>query len=92
MLASGRFLGDKGMSKWSLSALVVSMLVFSTNSFADKDEWRQWPLGQRLIVGVGVYKPALDTEVNLTAGEIRGRINFEQNFGLDDSKSVPIAT
>ena len=56
----------------------------------EKPEWRSWPLGQRLTVSVGGYRPAIDTELNLTAGPILGQINFEQNLGLDDTKSSPI--
>lgn len=80
------------MKRFLLSVVGVLLLSVSSVSLADSSdlpEWRAWPLGQRLNVGLGLYRPNIDTEVNLIAGPILGSISLEQNFGLDDSKSVP---
>lgn len=77
-------------SIWASSAALL-ILGSSGSALAEKAEWRAWPLGQRLSVGVSAFRPKLDTKINLTAGEIQGSIDFESNLGLDDTKSVPVA-
>ena len=52
----------------------------SGSALAEQAEWRAWPLGQRLSVGVSAYRPSLDTKVNLIAGPIQGSIDFETNL------------
>jgi len=74
-----------------LSLLGLLTLGNSGSALAEQAEWRAWPLGQRLSVGVSAFRPKLDTKINLTAGDIQGSIDFESNLGLDDTKSVPVA-
>ena len=74
-----------------LSLLGLLTLGNSGSALAEQAEWRAWPLGQRLNVGVSAFRPKLDTKINLTAGDIQGSIDFESNLGLDDTKSVPVA-
>ena len=62
----------------------------SGSALAEQAEWRAWPLGQRLSVGVSAYRPSLETQVNLIAGPIQGSIDFETNLGLEDSKSTAV--
>jgi hypothetical protein len=78
-------------SVWlSLAGLLI--LGNSGSALAEKAEWRAWPLGQRLTVGVSAYRPKLDTKVQLTSGEIQGQIDFESNLGLEDTKSTALAS
>jgi hypothetical protein len=73
---------------------IMGVLIIGWTSpvMAEKAEWRAWPLGQRLIVGVSAYRPSLDTKVALTAGPIQGTIDFESNLGLEDTKSTALAS
>lgn len=54
------------------------------------DEWRQWPLGDRLKLSLGVYLPDLDTVT--TVSEVDGlegtEIDFESDLALDDDEST----
>ena len=52
-------------------------------------EWRSWPMGERFGVNVGVFFANLDTKVRLdgTGGALGTVIDFEQNLGLDDTKT-----
>jgi hypothetical protein len=72
--------------------MAVLIIGWTSPVMAEKAEWRSWPLGQRLTVGVSAYRPKLDTKVQLTSGEIQGQIDFESNLGLEDTKSTALAT
>ena len=52
---------------------IMGVLIIGWTSpvMAEQAEWRSWPLGQRLTVGVSAYRPSLETKVNLTAGPIQ---------------------
>jgi len=52
-------------------------------------EWRSWPMGQRLGVNVGSFFANLETTIRLdsTLGDLGTGINFEQDLGLDDTKT-----
>ena len=67
----------------------VLLTLFSGAVLAEKAEWQSWPTGDRFRFGVSAYRPSIDTDLVLTAGPIRGSISLEQNFGLDDSKTLP---
>ena len=60
---------------------------------ADKAEWRDWPLGQRLNFSLSGYRPRLDTKLTAAAGfdadnAIFGEINFEDQLGLDKRETT----
>ena len=76
--------------KSALLLVVLFALNWATSALAEEAEWRAWPLGQRLSVGISAYRPRLDTKINLDAGPIQGAIDFETNLGLEDTKSVPV--
>ncbi len=52
-------------------------------------EWRSWPMGERVGVNVGTFFANLDTKVRLdgTGGALGTGIDFEQDLGLDDTKT-----
>ncbi len=79
------------MKKLLLATMGLTALMYTGAAMAEQAEWRSWPLGQRFNVGVSAFRPKLDTKVNLTAGPIRGSIDFEQDLGLDDTKNMPMA-
>jgi hypothetical protein len=79
------------MKKLLLATMSLTALMYTGAALAEEAEWRSWPLGQRLNVGISAFRPELDTKVSLTAGPILGVIDFEQNLGLDDTESVPLA-
>jgi len=61
--------------------------------FADSHrEWRDWPLGERVVVAVGLYSPRLDTQVRVSdsQGNVGTALSFEQTLGLADNKTTPI--
>ena len=55
----------------------------------DKPEWRSWPMGERFGVNVGSFFANLETTVRLdgTGGALGTEISFEQDLGLDDTKT-----
>ncbi len=66
------------------------VLLSSTSDAQDSTEWYDWPTGDRLRVAGGFFVPNLDTAVAVTDidGIAGPRISFEENLGLDDSKST----
>jgi hypothetical protein len=64
-------------------------ILLSGSVLAEKAEWQSWPTGDRFRFGVSAYRPDIKTNLVLTAGPIQGTISLEQNFGLDDSKTLP---
>jgi len=79
------------MKKLLLATMGLTVLMYTGAALAEQAEWRSWPLGQRFTVGISAFRPKIDTKVSLTAGPIQGTIDFEQNLGLDDTESVPLA-
>ena len=78
------------LMKFTNSLIAGALLVlFSGSVLAEKAEWQSWPTGDRFRFGISAYRPSIDTDLVLTAGPIRGSISLEQNFGLDDSKTLP---
>jgi hypothetical protein len=72
-------------------ALLVGLLPFQLQA-SDKSEWRNWPNGERLEVGVLGYLPKLDTTVLIqdTAVGAGSAISFEDNLNLDSRKSTAL--
>ena len=59
----------------------------------DKPEWRSWPMGQRVGIDVGAFFANLETNVQLNSasGLLGAGISFEQDLGLSDTVSRPMA-
>jgi len=68
-------------------------VLLAPNLLLADDEWRDWPLGDRLNLSIGGYFPDLDSEA--TVSEVDGLqgtpINFEDDLGLDDSDTAIFA-
>lgn len=80
-----------GFKKLSVAILVASISMSAVAK--EKPEWRSWPLGTRLVGGIGYYMPELRTEavVSDSNGNLGALISFEDTLGLSDSESTPIA-
>jgi hypothetical protein len=74
------------------SVVVAAGILYSSVALAETPEWRAWPLGQRLSLGVSAFRPKIDTKISLTGSEnvIEGSIDFERDLGLKDTKSTPV--
>ena len=73
--------------------LAVFLLGIGPAAYAQgKPEWRSWPMGERVGVNVGTFFANLETTVRLdgTGGVLGTSISFEQNLGLDDTKTRPM--
>ncbi len=61
----------------------------------NRPEWRNWPLGQKLNLNVSAYRPKVHTSIAVGAGyagnSIVGTLDFEENLGLEERKSVLLA-
>ena len=73
------------------SRIVAGVLLLTLASIAHADDdWREWPLGDRLKLSLGVYLPDLDTVT--TVSEVDGlegtEIDFEDDLALDDDEST----
>lgn len=56
----------------------------------EKQEWRSWPMGERVVGSIAIYSPSLDTRVAIggSEGNAGALISFEQNLGLSENKST----
>ena len=71
--------------------MIFGAVLLSAAPLAQADnEWRQWPLGDRLKLSLGVYVPDLDTVT--TVSEVDGipgtEIDFETDLALDEDEST----
>ena len=76
-----------------IGSFLLAVLLLPGVASADS-EWRDWPLGERLKLSVGVFSPDIDTSGSLTqkAPLIVGtEVSFEDDLGLDDSESAVFA-
>ncbi|MDP6436564.1 MAG: hypothetical protein QGG46_04960 [Gammaproteobacteria bacterium] len=74
---------------------VTAVLLSPLAALADGDDWRTWPTGERLKLAMGTYEPDLNTEIMVSevGGPLVGTsIDFEDDLGLDDSKSASYAS
>ncbi len=74
-----------------LFGLLLGLISFQVFA-GEKPEWRSWPNGERLQLGVSGYRPRLDTTVTVTdqSQTVGTRISFEQNLNLDSEKSTAL--
>jgi hypothetical protein len=58
----------------------------------ERPAWRDGPLGDRFVLGVGLFGPRLDTKVRLdsSTGIIGTEIDFESTLGMDDNDLLPL--
>jgi hypothetical protein len=62
-------------------------------ALAEEDrEWREDPLGNRFLFGIGIYSPKLHTVVRRDSsnGVVGTEINFESTMGMDDNENLPL--
>jgi len=58
------------------------------------EEWRDWPLGDRLEIVVGYYSPEIDTTVQISevgGFQLNDPIDLEGQLGLDDNDETVLA-
>jgi hypothetical protein len=79
--------------KRQISILALALFAASPVAAQKSTEWHDWPTGGRFGIAAGVFAPDLDTTIVVTdANDIVGTgISFENNLGLDDSKSTALA-
>jgi hypothetical protein len=67
----------------------LTLLVLSMPASA-QDDWKSWALGKPLQISGALFAPSLDTKLVVTDADnnIGTGISFEDNLGLDDSKST----
>jgi hypothetical protein len=58
----------------------------------ERPAWRDDPLGNRFVLGAGLFGPRLDTVVRLDSSTgLRGtEIDFESTLGMDDNDLLPL--
>jgi len=76
--------------KRQLSVLALALFLASPVVAQNSTDWHDWPTGGRFGIAVGMFNPDLDTKIIITdQNNIVGTgISFENNLGLDDSKST----
>jgi len=74
---------------WLIIPLAFLLLAVGPAYAQGEPEWRSWPMGERFGLSVGTFFANLDTKVRLdgTGGALGTVIDFEQNLGLDDTKT-----
>ena len=74
---------------WLIIPLTLGLISVGPAYAQGKPEWRSWPMGERFGLSVGTFFANLDTKVRLdgTGGALGTAIDFEQNLGLDDTKT-----
>ncbi len=80
---------DKRIAIRATTATALICLMLSTNAVA-QDDWTAWPTGQKWRIGAALFVPKLDTQLAVTDsdGIVGTGISFENNLGLDDSKTT----
>ena len=74
--------------------LLLALLIFPSLACAqDQDDWRDWRFAERFRVYAQAFFANLNTEVRLDSrtGDVGTTISFEQNLGLDDTKTTGAA-
>jgi hypothetical protein len=77
----------------AIATAVILTLGASFEALAEeRAAWQDDPLGDRFMVGVGVFSPSLDTRVrrDSSTGIVGTQIHFESTLGLADSDQLPM--
>ena len=74
---------------WLIITLTLLIISVGPAYAQGEPEWRSWPMGQRFGVNVGSFFANLETTVRLdsSSGILGTGISFEQDLGLDDTKT-----
>ncbi|MCZ6517823.1 MAG: hypothetical protein O6763_10075 [Gammaproteobacteria bacterium] len=75
---------------WLIIPLTLGLISVGPVAYAQGEpEWRSWPMGERFGLNVGSFFANLETTVRLdgTGGILGTEISFEQDLGLDDTKT-----
>ena len=75
---------------WVIIPVAFLLLAVGPVAYAQGEpEWRSWPIGERFGINVGAFFANLDTKIRLdgTGGALGTGIDFEQDLGLDDTKT-----
>ena len=75
------------------AAAMLLLIGASESSAEERPAWRDDPLGNRFVLGVGAFLPRLDTNVRVdgSGGQVGTRIDFESTLGMDDNDALPLA-
>jgi len=79
--------------KLVFSTAIVLALCGSGEVLAEESAaWRDYPLGNRFSLGVGLFGPRLDTRIRLdsSTGVLGTMIDFESTLGMDDDDRLPL--
>ena len=92
-----------GTNSQMRNAIVTSIIIFSAAAILtlcgpgeafgeERAAWRDSPLGNRFALGVGLFRPKLDTKVRLdsSTGRVGTLIDFESTLGMDDNDRLPL--
>ncbi len=84
----------KSLSYILLPAVAAFLLLIGIGDALaqERPAWRDDPLGDRFMLGVGLFGPRLDTKVRLdsSTGIIGTEIDFESTLGMDDNDLLPL--
>jgi hypothetical protein len=87
--ALGRAASQGGAAVKNLRFLLVLGVLLAPNVLLAADDWRSWPMGERMKLSVGYYDADMNTRT--TVSEVDGvegtPIDFEDDLGLDDNES-----
>ena len=74
------------------AAICLATLLLPTLSMAQNQiDWSDWTMGARHTVQIGVFHPALDTQLRIDSsdGTPGTPVDFEQNLGMSDTETLP---
>ncbi len=84
----------KSLSSILLPAVAAFLLLTGIGDALaqERPAWRDDPLGDRFVLGAGLFGPRLDTKVRLdsSTGIIGTQIDFESTLGMDDNDLLPL--
>ncbi len=78
---------------WLISSLAFLLIAVGPAYAQGDPEWRSWPMGQRVGIDIGGFFANLETNIQLDSanGLLGAGISFEQDLGLSDTVSRPMA-
>ena len=73
--------------------LIAALALTAWSGAAAEDDWRTWPGGERVRVGVGAFFSDLETIASASESNGAGNatIRFEDDLGLDSSENTLVA-